>query len=173
MRVLFCGTGDIGLPSLQALAGSAAHELVGVVTQPDRPAGRDMKPRASVIKSEAVACGLPVLQPERIRHEESALIALSSDVMVVMAYGQILPSRILKIPRLGCLNLHASLLPRHRGASLAFPAQRPPRAGSRLHRAPGSFGAAPQPRPSATNMMNLPRNRVYFPSPAGGRGALG
>ena len=117
MRVLFCGTGDIGLPSLQALAGSAAHELVGVVTQPDRPAGRDMKPRASVIKSEAVACGLPVLQPERIRHEESALIALSSDVMVVMAYGQILPSRILKIPRLGCLNLHASLLPRHRGAS--------------------------------------------------------
>ena len=117
MRILYCGTGDIGLPALRAIAGAVEHELVGIVTQPDRPAGRDMKPRASAIKCEAVARGLPVFQPERIRHEESALSALSPDVMVVMAYGQILPGSILNVPRMGCLNLHASLLPRHRGAS--------------------------------------------------------
>ena len=117
MRVLYCGTGDIGIPALRVLAGSAGHELAGVITQPDRPAGRDMKPRASAIKAEALVRGLPVFQPERIRPGESALTALGLDVMVVMAYGQILPGSLLNIPRLGCLNLHASLLPRHRGAS--------------------------------------------------------
>ena len=117
MRIIYCGTGDIGLPALRAIAGSADHELVGVITQPDRPAGRAMMPRASAIKVEAVARGLPVFQPERIRNEGCNLSALRPDLMVVMAYGQILPGTILNIPRLGCLNLHASLLPRHRGAS--------------------------------------------------------
>ena len=117
MRIVFCGTGDIGLPSLRALADSARHELVGVITQPDRPAGRDLRPRPPAVKSEALAREIPVAQPERIRKDFSALAEWSPDLMVVAAYGQILPQTVLQIPRLGCLNLHASLLPRHRGAS--------------------------------------------------------
>jgi methionyl-tRNA formyltransferase len=117
MRIVFCGTGDIGLPSLKSLAESTAHELVGVITQPDRPAGRDMKPRPPAVKTEALARGIPVVQPERIRKDFSALQEWAPDVMVVAAYGQILPRAVLDIPRLGCLNIHASLLPRHRGAS--------------------------------------------------------
>ena len=117
MRIVFCGTGDIGLPSLRALAGSARHELVGVITQPDRPAGRDLRPRPPAVKTEALARGIPVVQPERIRKDFSALVEWSPDLMVVAAYGQILPRAVLDIPRLGCLNLHASLLPLHRGAS--------------------------------------------------------
>lgn len=117
MRIVFCGTGDIGLPSLKALADSARHEVVGVITQPDRPAGRDMRPRPPAVKTEALARGIPVAQPERIRKDFSALAAWSPDLMVVAAYGQILPGAVLTIPPLGCLNLHASLLPRHRGAS--------------------------------------------------------
>jgi len=117
MRIVFCGTGDIGLPSLKALAGSARHELVGVITQPDRPAGRDLRPRPPEVKTEALARGIPVAQPERIRTDFSALAGWGPDLMVVAAYGQILPRAVLELPRLGCLNLHASLLPRHRGAS--------------------------------------------------------
>lgn len=117
MRIVFCGTGDIGLPSLKSLADSPDHELVGVITQPDRPAGRDLKPRASAVKVEALARGIPVAQPERIRKDFSALAGWDPDVMVVAAYGQILPRAALDIPRFGCLNLHASLLPRHRGAA--------------------------------------------------------
>jgi len=117
MRIVFCGTGDIGLPSLKALAGSARHELVGVITQPDRPAGRDLHPRPPAVKTEALKRGIPVVQPERIRKDFLALEAWGPDLMVVAAYGQILPKAVLELPRLGCLNLHASLLPRHRGAS--------------------------------------------------------
>lgn len=117
MRIVYCGTGDIGLPALHFLGDSPDHEIAAVVTQPDRPAGRNMKPRVSAIKRQAMARGVPVLQPERIRHAEDALAALGADVMVVAAYGQLLPGNILQIPRLGCLNIHASLLPRHRGAS--------------------------------------------------------
>lgn len=117
MRVVFCGTGEIGLPALRWLVGSDAHEVVGVITQPDRPAGRDLKPRPSAIKVEALERGIPVAQPEKIRRDPSALLAWLPDVMVVAAYGQILPPAVLEIPRMGCLNLHASLLPRHRGAS--------------------------------------------------------
>ena len=118
MRLVFCGTGEIGLPSFRALCAST-HEVVGVVTQPDRPAGRDLKPRVSVIKSEALKNGLPIFQPERIRAPESveSLRSLAPDVMVVVAYGQILPASVLQIPQLGCLNVHTSILPRHRGAS--------------------------------------------------------
>ncbi len=117
MKIVFCGTGDIGLPSLKALADSLRHEVVGVITQPDRPAGRDMRPRPPAVKVEALARGIPIFQPERIRKDFSALAAWSPDLMVVAAYGQILPRAVLDLPRLGCLNLHASLLPRHRGAS--------------------------------------------------------
>lgn len=117
MRIVFCGTGDIGLPSLKALADSPQHEVCGVITQPDRPAGRDLRPRPPAVKVEALARGIPVEQPERIRKDFSALAAWRPDLMVVAAYGQILPRAVLGIPRLGCLNLHASLLPRHRGAS--------------------------------------------------------
>ncbi len=117
MRIVFCGTGDIGLPAFRALADSPSHEVVGLITQPDRPSGRDLKPRPPAVKSEALARGIPVAQPERIRKDFSALAKWVPDVMVVAAYGQILPRPVLDLPRLGCLNLHASLLPRHRGAS--------------------------------------------------------
>jgi methionyl-tRNA formyltransferase len=90
-----------------------------VITQPDKPAGRDLKPRASAIKLLALERGIPVHQPPKLRDAASLemLRGLNPDVMVVVAYGQILPKSVLKLPRLGCLNLHASLLPRHRGAS--------------------------------------------------------
>ncbi len=117
MKIVFCGTGEIGLPSLHALAKDSAHKVVGVITQPDRPAGREMRPRASAIKTAALKYGIPVFQPERIRKDFAQLAEWAPDVMVVAAYGQILPCGVLEIPRLGCLNLHASLLPRHRGAS--------------------------------------------------------
>ena len=119
LRVVFCGSGEIGLPTLRALLDSGKYEVPGVITQPDKPAGRDLKPRASAIKQLAIERGLPVYQPPKLRDAASLemLRSLEPDVMVVVAYGQILPKSILELPRLGCLNLHASLLPRHRGAS--------------------------------------------------------
>jgi methionyl-tRNA formyltransferase len=119
MRIVFCGTGEIGAPALQSLLTSKKHTVVGVITQPDKPAGRDLKPRASVIKQIALAQNLPVQQPEKLRSAAALedLRALAPDLMIVAAYGQILPKSVLETPRLGCLNLHASLLPRHRGAS--------------------------------------------------------
>jgi methionyl-tRNA formyltransferase len=119
MRIVFCGTGEIGLPALGALLDCGAHVVAAVVTQPDKPAGRELKPRPSAIKTLALERGLEVLQPARIRSPDSVemLRALRPDVMVVVAYGQILSREVLEVPRIGCLNLHASLLPRHRGAS--------------------------------------------------------
>jgi len=119
MRIVFCGTGEIGAPALRALLDSKKHTVVGVITQPDKPAGRDLKPRMSVIKQIAIDQNLPVQQPEKLRSSAALedLRALAPDLMVVAAYGQILPKSVLETPRLGCLNLHASLLPRHRGAS--------------------------------------------------------
>ena len=119
MRIVFCGTGEIGAPALHALLASKKHTIVGVITQPDKPAGRDLKPRMSAIKQIALAQNLPVQQPEKLRSAAALedLRALAPDLMVVAAYGQILPKSVLETPRLGCLNLHASLLPRHRGAS--------------------------------------------------------
>lgn len=118
MRVVYVGTGAIGLPAYEALAGSS-HEIVAVVTQPDRPAGRGLELKASPIKQAALRRHHWVFQPERINQESAVeqLRHLAPDVMVVCAYGQILRPAVLGIPRLGCLNLHASLLPRHRGAS--------------------------------------------------------
>jgi methionyl-tRNA formyltransferase len=119
MRVLFIGTGEIGVPVLRWLLESKEHELVGVVTQPDKPVGRDQRIEAPPIKAALAGNGVPVFQPKRIKSEEAVeeIRALAPAVIVVMAYGQILPRAVLEIPRIACLNLHASLLPRHRGAA--------------------------------------------------------
>jgi len=117
MRILFIGTGDIGLPSLEWLLSTPKHEVVGVITQPDKPAGRKLVLTPPEVKVRALAAGLTVLQPPKIRHIVDELKAFEADVAVVVAYGQILPTSVLEVPRLACLNLHASLLPKHRGAS--------------------------------------------------------
>ena len=122
MKIVYLGSGDIGLPTLRALLDAhraGRHELLAVVTQPDRPAGRGQEIRPGSIKALALEAGMPVLQPERLRRPEAveALRALAADVFVVFAYGQILPPSVLALPRVACLNLHASLLPRHRGAA--------------------------------------------------------
>jgi methionyl-tRNA formyltransferase len=119
MRILFIGTGKIGVPVLRSLLQSEEDELVGVVTQPDKPAGRAQRIEAPPIKLALAGSALPILQPARIKREETVaeIRALAPDVIVVMAYGQILPRSLIEIPRVACLNLHASLLPRHRGAA--------------------------------------------------------
>ncbi len=118
MRIVFIGTGEIGVPALSALLESE-HEVVGVVTQPDKPAGRDQSIEAPPIKKALAGTKMSILQPARIKDRESIkeIRALMPDVIVVMAYGQILPKNVLEIPPRACLNLHASLLPRHRGAA--------------------------------------------------------
>ena len=119
MRVLFIGTGEIGLPVLRWLVESKEHELVGVVTQPDKPVGRAQLIEPPPIKAALAGKDVPILQPTRIKAPDAVaeIRALAPDVTVVMAYGQILPRAVLEIPRIACLNLHASLLPRHRGAA--------------------------------------------------------
>src|SRR3954468_13715645 len=119
MRVLFIGTGEIGVPVLRWLMESREHELVGVVTQPDKPVGREQRIEAPPIKAAVAGSNLRVFQPKRIKAEEAIaeIRDLAPDVIVVIAYGQILPRAVLEIPRVACLNLHASLLPRHRGAA--------------------------------------------------------
>lgn len=119
MRVLFIGTGEIGVPVFHSLRKSDEHELVGVVTQPDKPVGRAQRIGAPPIKAALGESKVPVLQPAGIKKEEAVaeIRALAPEVIVVMAYGQILPRPVLEIPRIACLNLHASLLPRHRGAA--------------------------------------------------------
>ena len=119
MRILFIGTGDIGVPALASLLGSGAHKVIGVVTQPDKPAGRKQKLLASPVKLLAQQYGVSVFQPARIRAAEACaqIKSMRPEVIVVMAYGQILPREILDAPSRAILNLHASLLPRHRGAA--------------------------------------------------------
>ncbi len=118
MRIVYAGTPDFAVPALQALI-DGSHEVVAVYTQPDRPAGRGKKPRPSPVKQTALAAGLPVLQPQTLRDAEAqaALAALRPDLMVVAAYGLILPPEVLATPPHGCINIHASLLPRWRGAA--------------------------------------------------------
>ena len=126
MRIVFAGTPEFAVPSLRAACGKA--EVVAVYTQPDRPAGRGRGLQASPVKQEALARGIPVLQPETLKSQVSrdALRALKPDLMVVVAYGLLLPQKILDIPEEGCWNVHASLLPRWRGAA---PIQRAIEAG--------------------------------------------
>src|SRR5688572_28377414 len=118
LRIAFAGTPQFALPALRALLGSR-HELVGVLTQPDRPAGRGQHLRASPVKLLAAEYGLPVAQPQNLKTPESRaeLARWAPDVLVVVAYGLILPPPILALPRLGCINIHGSLLPRWRGAA--------------------------------------------------------
>ena len=118
MRILFAGTPPFAAAALDALA-DAGHDIALVLTQPDRPAGRGMKLAPSAVKQAALARGLPVFQPVSLRSAEAQaeLRAADADVMVVAAYGLILPQAVLDLPRFGCLNIHASLLPRWRGAA--------------------------------------------------------
>ena len=118
MRILFAGTPPFAAAALNALA-DAGHDIVQVLTQPDRPAGRGMKLTPSAVKQAALARGLPVYQPASLKMPEAqaALREADADVMVVAAYGLILPQAVLDLPRFGCLNIHASLLPRWRGAA--------------------------------------------------------
>ncbi|RNF84497.1 methionyl-tRNA formyltransferase [Montanilutibacter psychrotolerans] len=126
MRIVFAGTPDFAVPCLRAAAQRG--EVVAVYTQPDRPAGRGRELTPSPVKREALARGIPVLQPENFRTTVSkdALRALKPDLMIVVAYGLILPQSVLDIPAYGCWNVHASLLPRWRGAA---PIQRAIEAG--------------------------------------------
>lgn len=118
LKLIFAGTPDFAARHLAALL-SSDHEVVAVYTQPDKPAGRGQKLTASPVKELALAHALPVYQPASLRNEEAQveLAALGADLMVVVAYGLILPKAVLDTPRLGCLNVHGSLLPRWRGAA--------------------------------------------------------
>jgi methionyl-tRNA formyltransferase len=118
MRVIFAGTPAFAVPALHALA-AAGHELVSVLTQPDRPAGRGLRTLPSPVKDAAQQLGIPVLQPASLKDKDALapLAAAAADVMVVAAYGLILPQAVLDLPRHGALNIHASLLPRWRGAA--------------------------------------------------------
>ena len=117
MRVLFYGTPEFALPTLEALLEH--HHVVGVVTQPDKPAGRGRPVTASAVKRRALAAAVPVLQPARLRDPEwpARLAELKAEVAVVAAFGQILPKAVLDVPTRGSINVHASLLPRYRGAA--------------------------------------------------------
>ncbi len=117
-RVVFMGTPDFAVPCLDMLV-KEGYEIVAVVTQPDRPRGRGQKVTFSPVKEAALTYGLEVLQPKKIREPEAMerLIALQPDIMVVVAYGQILPKTLLDLPKWGCINVHASLLPKYRGAA--------------------------------------------------------
>jgi methionyl-tRNA formyltransferase len=118
LAVVFAGTPQFALPSLEAIAASR-HRIAAVLTQPDRPSGRGRHVAASPVKERALALGLQVAQPASLREGDAAreIAAFAPDVMVVVAYGLLLPPAVLAIPRLGCLNVHASLLPRWRGAA--------------------------------------------------------
>jgi methionyl-tRNA formyltransferase len=117
LQVAFAGTPDFAVPTLKALAQS--HQLVGVLTQPDRPAGRGRELKSSPVKQLARQLAVPVAQPSALKSEpeRAALASWRPDVLVVVAYGLLLPSAALSLPRLGCINVHASLLPRWRGAA--------------------------------------------------------
>src|SRR3990172_5440795 len=118
MRLAFLGTPDFAVPTLERLI-EAGHEVAAVVTQPDRPKGRSLQPAPSPVKQVALRYGLPVHQPERIRRPEAVahLAALETEVMVVVGYGQIIPQAIIDLPPHGIINVHASLLPKYRGAA--------------------------------------------------------
>lgn len=119
MKVVFIGSGEIGIPCLDWLTESKDHQVMAVVTQPDRAAGRQLKLHANPIKEVAFKRHVRIYQPENVNHKTvvAQLRYLEADVFVVVAYGQILSREILNLPRLGCLNVHASLLPKYRGAS--------------------------------------------------------
>ena len=118
MRIIFMGTPDFAVPALQTLA-EHGHEIAAVVTQPDKPKGRGGRMQFPPVKEAALELGIPVYQPAKIKAPEviAQLRALQPDVIVVAAFGQILPKAVLDLPPYGCINLHASLLPKYRGAA--------------------------------------------------------
>jgi methionyl-tRNA formyltransferase len=117
INVVFMGTPEFAVPALEAI--QKAHKIVGVYTQPDRPVGRGLGVKASPVKEKALEFGLPIFQPEKLSQpgEFERLQSLNPDIIVVVAYGQILRKNVLELPRLGCINIHSSLLPRWRGAA--------------------------------------------------------
>jgi methionyl-tRNA formyltransferase len=119
MRVVFMGTAELACASLRALLQSGAFAVQAVVTQPTRPKGRDLKPQPSAVFQVAAAAALPILQPEKARDPAFViqLAEFAPEIIVVAAYGQILPQSILDLPRYGCVNVHTSLLPKYRGAA--------------------------------------------------------
>ena len=119
MRIVFCGTPQFAVPTLKHLFAQPGFEIAGVITQPDRPRGRGMKLSFSPVKESALAADLPVHQPEKIRSPEAQtmLQKLAPDCIVIIAYGQIIPASLLSIFKYGWINLHASLLPKYRGAA--------------------------------------------------------
>jgi len=119
MRIVFCGTPEFAVPSLRRLAAEPGISVEAVITQPDRPRGRGQNVSNSPVKEAALAAGLHVYQPETIKSESAQefLKRVAPDAVVIIAYGQIIPARLLSLPRLGWINLHASLLPRYRGAA--------------------------------------------------------
>lgn len=119
LRLIFCGTPRFAVPTLEALV-AAGHEIALVVSQPDRPVGREQQLTAPPVKQTALAAGLAVTQPDKIRNNaefRAKLEVIAPDAIVVVAYGRIIPPWMLALPRLGCINLHASLLPKYRGAA--------------------------------------------------------
>jgi methionyl-tRNA formyltransferase len=119
MRLVFCGTPQFAVPSLKHLLAQPDFEILSVYTQPDRPRGRGQEVSFSPVKEAALSAGIPVMQPEKVRTQEveSHLWNLELDAIAIIAYGQIIPKRLLPIPKLGWINLHASLLPKYRGAA--------------------------------------------------------
>jgi methionyl-tRNA formyltransferase len=119
LRIVFCGTPEFAVPSLRHLIAHPDFQVEAVVTQPDRPRGRGREIHSAPVKLAAVAAGIPVYQPEKIRSDEAHdyFQRLAPDAVVIIAYGQIVPKRLIEIPRLGWINLHGSLLPKYRGAA--------------------------------------------------------
>nr|MBP8743424.1 methionyl-tRNA formyltransferase [Acidaminococcaceae bacterium] len=119
MRIVFMGSPEFAVDSLKALVEASQHEVVAVITQPDRPKGRGQKVLMTAVKEYALTKNLPVLQPAKIRTQEfvEELKALEPELIVVVAFGQFLPKDILQMPKYGCINVHASLLPKYRGAA--------------------------------------------------------
>ena len=119
LKLVFCGTPAFAVPSLRALLADSYFQVAAVVTQPDRPRGRGKKTASSPVKDAALDAGVPVYQPEKIKSESSLdyFKRLAPDVVVIIAYGQIIPAALIAIPRLGWINLHGSLLPKYRGAA--------------------------------------------------------
>ena len=119
MKLVFCGTPEFAVPSLEAVL-AAGHDVALVLTQPDRPAGRKMELQVPAVKQAALAHGLPVMQPDKIKNNlelRERLEAIQPDAIVVVAYGRIIPEWMLNLPRFGCINVHGSLLPKYRGAA--------------------------------------------------------
>jgi methionyl-tRNA formyltransferase len=119
LRIVFCGTPAFAVPSLRQLIAQPDFQIAGVITQPDRPRGRGGGISVSPVKKIALEAGVPVYQPERIKEEaaQEYFKNVAPDVVVIIAYGQIIPARLIAIPRLGWINLHGSLLPKYRGAA--------------------------------------------------------